>query len=108
VREQRAVVSLEVPVDGVDVAPLALGRPLGVAARVLEPGGDVDLDAHLVAEEGEVRVRQRERRVVGERGRDADLRPGPQPEQVAHTGDVRRRRVVGRGERVAVVVTTAH
>ena len=108
VREQRPVIALEVPVDGVDVAALSLARPAGESAGVVEPGRDVDVDAHLVPEQRQVRVREGEGGVVGERGRDPHVGIAAEPEQVADAGDVRLRGHGARGQRIAVVVATTH
>ncbi|WP_245994103.1 hypothetical protein [Nocardioides immobilis] len=108
VREQRAVVTLEVTVDRVDVAALALARPAREPSRVVEPRGDVDVDAHLVAEQCQVGVGEGERRVVRERRGDPDVCVAAEAEQVTDAGDVRRRCRRTRGQRIAVVLPTTH
>jgi hypothetical protein len=108
VREQRPVVALEVTVDGVHVAALALAGAGGQPPGVVEPGRDVDVDAHLVAEQRQVGVREGEGRVVGECRRDPHVGVAAEAEQVADARDVRRRCRCARGQRIAVVVTTTH
>ena len=68
--DQRPRVAADVGIDRVDVAAFALGRPPGVQPSLLQACADVDGGAHLVAEQRQRGVSERERRVKDDRGRE--------------------------------------
>ena len=76
--------------------------------RVAHPGGDVDLDAQVVAHQGQCGVAEREGRVEHDRGRERRLGAGSQAEDGVEPAVISSGRLRGRGEAQPVPVPTEH
>ena len=106
--DQRARVTAEVRGDGLHVAALALGGARREGEGVPHPRVDVDRDAHLVTQQRQRRVAQREGGVERESGGDALLGSTVESEQALDTGVEGGGGLGGAGELVPVGVPTSH
>ena len=101
-------VAAQVGEHRVHVAALAGGGAGRMPLRVAHPAGDVDLDAQVVAHQGQRGVAEGEGRVEHDRGRERRLGSGPQAEDVVEPAVIGRGRFRGRREAQPVPVSTIH